>query len=272
MIKIALKEGFHLARRQTFSVVSLFLFHLIWGVSFFRFIGQHIRSVLERFPPTEFSGERVNLFINESLLLLERTDLAKPVLWWLLVYIVVRVLLTPMLHAGIYNSLYDSHTPRGTTFIHGLRHFGGSFTWLYLLRLLLTAIPLYPAIPSIMSHWQTAHSYGELAATTLPWLIGIAIYGAVLKMLFLYIQLALITDDRLLDSVLFALRKLLPICGLALIVFATAAACTLLVYTASFVWTGFLAIVLYLGYPLVQIWFRVWSIAAQYRFWVSARM
>jgi hypothetical protein len=271
MIKHALKEGFQLASRQMFSVVSLFLVHLAWGVSFFRFIGEHIRSVMERFPPSEFSGERVNLFINESLLLLEQTDLAKPVLWWLLVYVAVRVLLTPMLHAGIYNSLHDAHGPRGTTFIYGLRHFGGSFTWLYLLRLLLTGIPLLAAIPSIMKSWQTAQSYGDLAAGVLPWVIGIAVYGALLKLLFLYIQLALITDARLLGSLLFALRKLIPICGVALAVFGIAAALALIVYTASFVWTGFLAILLYLGYPLVQIWLRIWAIAAQYRFWLAVR-
>lgn len=271
MIKNALKEGFHLARRQTFSVVFLFIVQLVWGVSFFRFAGKQIVAVMERFPPAEFGGERVNLFINESMLLIERTDLAKPALWGLLVYVAVRLLLTPMLHAGIYNSLHDAHGPRGTTFIHGLRHFGGSFTWLYWLRLLLTAIPLYPAVPSVLRSWQTAHSFGDLAAGVLPWVIGIAIYGSILKLLFLYIQLALIADAGLFGSLLLACRKLVPICGVALSVFGIASALALLVFAASFYWAGFVAIVLYLGYPLVQIWLRIWAVAAQYRFWISVR-
>lgn len=261
-----------MAGRESFSIGVLFLFHFVWSMLFYRFIQSNVVEVMGRFPPREFDGERVNLFLNESLLLLQKTDIAKSFIWILIAYIATRLLLTPLLHAGIYNSLFDTLGPRGTVFIRGTRRLGGSFAWLYLLRLALTAIPLYWAVPSAARTFAASDSYLSLALGLAPWIVGFAVYGALLKLFFMYVLFALTSEQRLLGSLFFSIRHLLPICGLALSVYAVTASLSLLVYSASLFWAGFFAVVVYLVYPLLQIWLKLWGIAVQYRFWTSPRI
>lgn len=266
-----LKEGLRLASRQPLAISALFLFHLAWGWLFYRFIERHVLEVMGRFPPPELGGERIDLFIYESILLLQHSDIAVPVLWILLAYIAVRLCLTPALHAGIYFSLHHQNGPRGTIFISGFRQLGGSFTWLYLLRLVLTAIPLYWIVPLAISRLSLAESYLDVAIGIAPWLIGMALYGGLLKVLFTYVLLALTADTRLWDSLSFAFRRLPAVCGIALSVYGIALLLGLVVHSASFYFAGFLSVLLYLGYPLVQIWLKTWSIAAQYRYWAASK-
>lgn len=266
-----LKEGFRLASRQLFAISTMFLFHLSWGWLFYRFVERHVIEVMGRFPPPEFGGERIDLFLYESMILLQHSDIAIPVLWMLLIYIAVRLLLTPALQAGIYLSLHDQTGPRGTVFLTGFRQFGGSFTWLYLLRLAFTVIPLYWIWPAVLTNIRLADSYLDAAFSIAPWVISLAVYGGLLKVLFTYVLFALTADERLWPSLVLAFRRLPAVCGLALAVFGIAVILGLIIQSISFYYAGFLTVVLYLGYPLVQIWLRTWSIAVQYRYWCASK-
>ena len=262
-----LKEGWRLASREPFAIATLFLFHFIWGLLFYQFVQGHVVDIMERFPPPELGGERVNLFLYESMLLLQQSDIAMPALWTLLAYVGMRMLLTPMLHAGVYHSLYLGSGARGTVFIRGLRRFGGSFTWLYLLRLLLTAIPLYWALPAAANSFAVSSSYAELLLRLSPWVLGIAAYGAMLKLVFTYVLFALISDEGLLRNLSFAIRHFPKVCGLALSVFGSSLLLHAIILSLSLYWAGFVSILLYLAYPLLQIWLKVWAISVQHRYW-----
>ena len=85
---------------------------------------------MSRFPPEELSGDRVQLFLNESAILLFKTELATPFLWTLFAFVVVQLFITPFITAGLYNSLH-TEGPRGTVFIQGICKLGGSFTLLF---------------------------------------------------------------------------------------------------------------------------------------------
>ncbi len=262
-----LRESLRLAGGQMFSLVILFLFHFTWSVLLYRFVQARVIEVMQRFPPAELGGERFQLFVNESSLLLERTDLAMPVLWMLLAYAAGKVLLTPILYAGVYASLLNPHRARGTIFIEGMRGFGGSFTWLYLLRLALMALPFYWAVPAFMTGLNTASSITQLLLSLAPWAIGIALYGGMLKLMFTHLLFALMANRGLLSSLAFSLRHLPKLSLLACIIFGIAVASAAIFYSISLFWAGFLTIIIYLLYPLVQLGFRIWSIAAQYEYW-----
>ena len=266
-----LKEGMRLTNREPFALFTIFLFHFLWGVLFYRFIQSHVVEVMGRFPPSELGGERANLFVYESILLLQKSDIAAPFLWILLAYVATRLLLTPILHAGMFFSLHERSGPRGTVFIQGFRRYGGSFVWLFLFRLALTAIPFYWAIPVLRHSFAVADSYADLALHLAPWVIGIAIYGSLLKLLFTYILFGLMSDERLFRNLGIAFRHILPICGLALSVYGITLLLSLLVYSISLYWAGFLAILLYLAYPLLQTWLKIWGVAVQYRFWANSK-
>jgi hypothetical protein len=261
-----LKDGLQLARRQSFAIGVMFLFHFTWSVFFYQFVQNHVVSVMRRFPPQQLAIERVHLFLNESALLLFETELAKPFLWTLFIFVLVRSLISPFITAGVYDSLH-TEGPRGTIFIHGMKRLSGSFTLLFWLRNLLIAIPLYWLIPISTYRMTHADSYFSLALGLIPILLGMMLYSALLKLIFIYMQLAKTTDTELFHAMLVSFRHLLPICGLALIVFSIASLCGLLIFSSSLYWAGFLTLIIHLVYPLLQIALKVWGISVQYRFW-----
>jgi hypothetical protein len=265
-----LKDGLQLTRGQSFSIGVMFLFQLIWSVLFYRFIQNHVVAVMQRFPPEQLAAQQVQLFVNESALRLFETNLAAPFLWSLLIFIVVRSIITPFITAGIYDSLHTSG-PRGTIFIQGMKRLCGSFTLLFWTRNLLIALPLYWLVPISIQHLHQADSYVSLAIRIVPIVLGMMIYSSLLKLIFMYMLLAKTTDTGLLQAVLVSLRHLLPICGLALIVFSLAACCGLLIFVSSLYWAGFLTLIIHLLYPLLQMMFKVWGISIQYKLWQDKR-
>jgi hypothetical protein len=265
-----LKDGLQLTRGQSFSIGVMFLFQLIWSVLFYRFIQTHVVAVMQRFPPEQLAAQQVQLFVNESALRIFETNLAAPFLWSLLIFIVVRSIITPVITAGIYDSLHTSG-PRGTIFIQGIKRLCGFFTLLFWIRNLLIALPLYWLIPITIQHVYQADSYVALAIQIVPLVLGMMIYSSLLKLIFMYIQLARTTDSGLFQAVLVSLRYLLPICGLALIVFSLTAFCGLLVFASSLYWAGFLTLIIHLLYPLLQMMFKVWGISIQYKLWQDKR-
>lgn len=261
-----LKDGLQLARRQSFAIGVMFLFHFIWSVLFYQFIQNHVVSVMQRFPPQQLAVERVHLFLNESALLLFETELATPFLWSLFIFVLVRALISPFITAGLYDSLH-TEGPRGTIFIRGMKRLSGSFTLLFWLRNLLIAIPLYWLIPVTAYRLTNADSYSSLALGLLPILLGMLLYSSLVKLIFIYMQLARTTDTGLFQAMLVSFRHLIPICGLALVVFSITSLCSLLIFSSSLYWAGFLTLMIHLLYPLLQMALKVWGISVQYRFW-----
>ncbi|MEX2416400.1 MAG: hypothetical protein WD424_09670 [Paenibacillaceae bacterium] len=261
-----LKDGLQLARRQSFAIGVLFLFHFIWSVLFYQFIQNHVISVMQRFPPQQLAIERVDLFLNESALLLFETKLATPFLWILFIFILARLVISPFITAGVYDSLH-TEGPRGTIFIQGMKRLSGSFTLLFWLRNLLIAIPLYWLIPIAAFRLTHSDSYSSLALGLIPSLLGMMLYSSLLKLIFVYLQLARTTDTGVFQAMLVSFRHLFPICGLALVVFSIASLCSLLIFTSSLYWAGFLTLMIHLVYPLLQMALKVWGISVQYRFW-----
>lgn len=265
-----LKDGLQLTRGQSFAIGVMFLFQFIWSVLFYRFIQQHVVAIMQRFPPQQLSADHVNLFVNESALRLFETNLAIPVLWSLLAFILIRCIITPILTAGIYDSLH-SDGPRGTIFIQGIKRLCGSFTLLFWIRNLLIAIPLYWLIPVTTQRLLQADSYVSLVTLFLPILLGMMIYSSLLKLIFMYMQLAKTTNTGMFHAILVSFRHLLPICGLALVIFSISSLCGLLIFAAGMYWAGFLVLLLHLLYPLLRMMLMVWGISTQYKFWQDNR-
>lgn len=261
--------GFHAARRQPFAIGVMFLFFFFWNLFLYRYVQEQVVAVMRRFPPPELSGERAELFLNEGIFLLLKTDLALPVVWMLGLFAAFRLLVTPLLYAGVYQSLHREQDPRGTVFITGIRKLGGAFALLALLRAALTAIPLYWALPYGWARLLEADSFAALAVALLPLLAGLAVYGGLLKLLFMYVQFGLTAETGIWGSLWLALRRLFPICAIAFMIFAAAFLIGLLVFSLSVYSAGLIALMLHLVYPLLKMLLKVWDIAAQHQFWRS---
>jgi len=268
----ALKEGFRRTGREPFAVGALLVFHFAWTVPLYRYIESRVTEVMSRWPPPELGGERAELFVYDFLLTLQDRSVWLPLVGTLLACALVRLVLVPALEAGVYQSLSDERTPRGTAFIRGVRRLSVSFIWLYLLRLALLAAPLYWAVPAALRNWAAAETPAQIAAGLAPWLLLVVVWSALVKLLFIYVLFALTDDERLLSALGFAFRRLVPVTGIALAVFAVSLAAGLALFAASLYWAGFPSVVLFLLDPLVRVWLKVWGIAAQYRYWRARRI
>jgi len=263
--------GFHAARRQPLAIGALFLFHFFWSMLLYRAVEERVVNVMRRFPPPQFPGERVELFLNESAVLLFKSGLAVPTLLTLAVFAAVRLAVVPLLHAGVFESLHRVNGPRGTVFIEGIRRHGGAFALLALLRAALTAVPLIWAIPYGWSRLLKADSAVSLAAAALPLLAGLAVYGGLIKLLFMYMQFGKTAGTGMLRGLWLAVRRLLPVCLIALAVSAAALLAGALVFAASLAWAGFAALALHLAYPVIKMLFKVWDISAQHQYFREAQ-
>jgi hypothetical protein len=267
----ALKEGLRRAGKEPFAIGVLLVFHFAWSVPLYRYIEGHVIEVMSRYPPPELGKEWANLFVYDFLLMMQDKSFALPIAGMLLAYALIRLVMVPALDAGVFNSLSDERMPRGTAFIRGVRRLSVSFVWLYLLRLALMAVPLYWAVPAMVRGWFSAGDPWQLAAGVAPWLLLLLVWSAMLKLLFTYVLFALTEDDRLLASLAFFFRRIVPVAGIALAVFAVSFVVGSALFSASLYWAGFPSVVLYLLYPLIRIWLRVWGIAAQHRYWQAHR-
>jgi len=267
----ALKEGFRRTVREPFAVGALLVFHLAWSVPLYRFIEARVTEVMSRWPPPELGRERAGLFVYDFLLTAQDVSVLLPLVGTLAACGLVRLVMVPALEAGVIDSLRDEHTPRGTAFIRGVRRLSVSFIWLYMLRLLLLAAPLWWVVPAVARSWSGAGTPMQFVLGAAPWLALMAAWTAVVKLLMMYVLFALADDDRLLAALGFALRRLLPVAGIALAVCAVSLAAGFALLAASLYWAGFVSVVLYLVYPLLKVWLRVWGIAAQYRYWRTRR-
>lgn len=259
--------GWRIARRQPFAVGAWFVCHTIWSMTLYDGVQQRVAAVMSRFPVRELPSERAELFLNEAITLLHTDGLARPLLTALALLAFVRLVLAPFLQAGVYASIHNANGPRGTTFVRGMRRHGLTFTLIACLRLALIALPLYWLAPYMWRTLLASDSLTAAAGTLLAPLVGFLLYGALIRQLLIYVQLGKTADAGLLRSLLVAVRYALPISALALIMLAVALLLGAAAYTLSWLTAGLLALIVYLAFPFVHIWLKLWTIAVHHRFW-----
>ncbi|MEK8130790.1 hypothetical protein WMW72_23055 [Paenibacillus filicis] len=263
-----IKSGWSLACGQPFAVFVLFAYHLIWGVMLYKLVQSVLVPLLHRYP-SELSREAVQLFWIEGQFRLMKTDVLDPLLWWALALLLLRLLLHPLLNAGVYYSLHHTGMNAGYRFVEGIRKLSLPFLGYYILQLALMAAPLSWLAPYLWEHVSKQASYPELGKALLPALAVYVLYVFLIQLFFMHLQIGRTDERSLLSTVLFVLRHLPAIVAAAVIVAALTAAVTAAVMTASFIWAGFLALAGIQAYRLAQMFFKLWSIGTQYALWTE---
>lgn len=260
-----MKDGFRAAARQPFLLIILFVYRFIWGFALYRICQSIILPLLHRFPGQDVSPTQLHLFIAEGQFELLKTDLSHPTLWLLLSLLVVRAVLTPFLNAGTIYSLTHTEYHAGYRFVRGIRVMWRSYLLYYVVQTLLTLLPIYWIWPRASSLFLTSGSYEAILKGLAPYLIGMLLYGFLLQLLFLHIQLGRAQDMPLSRTFLLVIRSLPLILGIAAGVLVLSTFCSILALGATLCVAGFWMLVLYQGYRLIGAWFTLWGLAAQTR-------
>lgn len=264
-----IKKGFRAALSQPFPVLVLFLYRFGWGIALYKICQSVILPLLHRYPDQPGLEAQTNLFLAEGQFVLLKTDISHSYFWLLGILLAVRMLLTPLLNAGLFYSLSNPHYNAGYRFVRGMAELGKSYMLLYAVRVVLTLAPLWWIAPKAKSLFLTADTYQDISQDLLPHVGLLLVYGFLLHLLFLYLQFGRVQSAPLLRTLGTALRALPLMLAIAALLLLAAALCSLAVLGATIAWAGFWTLVIYQGYRFIQTLFSVWSIAAQHELYTA---
>ncbi|PWW05261.1 hypothetical protein DFQ01_105246 [Paenibacillus cellulosilyticus] len=263
-MKQHLKAGWSLTVRHLYIIIVLFVYQLLWGFFLYRFVDGIIIPLLRRYPGSGMPASAARLYVYEAEFRLMKTDLIQPYLWTFAGLIVLRMLLTPLLNAGLFHSLHHASTEQGTRFLQGMRRAWLPITILYWVESLLALAPAYWLLPRALSTILSGVSVKSIIMELLPSASGWLSWGVLLHLFFLAMQLSAASGGGAFNGLWRAFRHFLPYIGMSLFLWCAIGALGLFVFSASLLWAGFLAIVVHQGYRFVKTLLKVWTIASQY--------
>jgi hypothetical protein len=263
-----LNAGWRITQRHPWMISMLFIYQFIWGFVLFKFMQSIVIPLLHRFPG-EFSHTAVQVFLAEGQFQLFKTNAAYFSLWILLAILLLRMIITPLLNAGIYYSIHRDESKQIRPFLKGIRTLGLSFVFIYFLQILIWLLPMYWLIPYIKNLVASHPDYMSILWSALPLLIGFWIYTTFLKICFMYVQFGKASGASLLHSQLTFFRNLLPIVSLSCILLIISGLVALLSISISMIWAGFFAVMLHQLYYLAKTFIKIWDIGTQYQIWNS---
>lgn len=257
--------GWKMTLWNPFLIVLLFVYQWIWGIVLYQFVQSVALPLLYRYPGKEQAQELHVLFWAESQFSLMKTNVAAPYLLTLAAILLVRIILTPLLDAGILDSIHQTHVDGKRSFFKGVRRLGGRFFLLYLLQLAITLVPIYWIWPVAEREWPYL-LHGNLNFYWIAMAAGMYIYAAVIKLIFLYARLGLTTENSLFKPLGTMFRHLIPIVGISISMAALYVVLASISISTSMIYAGMFAIMLHQLFHLVKVIFRLWHISTQHQY------
>ncbi|MBC8081014.1 MAG: hypothetical protein H7X86_11760 [Gorillibacterium sp.] len=265
-----IKQGLTAAWHQPFLLVTLFIYRFAWGFAIYRLIVSQVIPLLHRYPGEGGPVDQSQLFLIESEIRLTKTNVLEEYLWLLLILLVIRMLITPLLNAGVFYSLANTHLNSGYRFFKGMKSLGGAFYLFYAVRTLLTLLPLYFLAP------QLKRLFGDLPTTIdhrnllLLYVAIFLVYSYLLYLLFLHIQFGRTFGSGLLPTLLRSIKGMLPIIGVAVLLLALSGLASGIMLTTVLLDAGLWTFILYQAYGFVGTLFALWGITSQHEVFEEA--
>ncbi|GIP40313.1 hypothetical protein J31TS4_35930 [Paenibacillus sp. J31TS4] len=263
------KDGGASAWKQPFAVTALFLYRFAWGFALFALVKSVVEPLMYRFPNESTDPGQFRLFLAESQFRLLKTDIVMPYVWLLLALLAARMLLTPLLNAGLYYSIAHTRLNPGYRFFKGIRELARPFFLYYLLQTALIGIPGYLVLlPALRRVWSAGSSYEGILLNALPWIGGTLAYCFLVKLLIMYLQFGRLSERSPLAALGVFLRAFVPVLLISLTLLAAGWLASLVVLTASYLWAGFWALVLYQLFRFAETFLDVWAVTSQHSLYV----
>ncbi|WP_410772404.1 hypothetical protein [Fontibacillus sp. BL9] len=267
------RNGWGLVRSQFPSVIILFLYQLLWGLFLYRLVSSAVTAVLSRYPDSPQNQLNRILYLIEGQFELKHNPAIHQYFWLLLGMVVLRLLLTPLLQAGILYGLVPADArASGFPLFRGMKEFWKPVTLFFLLELALLALPGFWMIPKLYALALRLIPAGDRLVPILifcGFILGWAAYGWLIRQLLLFAQFGYLFKTGVWGSLLVSLKYLLPGIAISLILGASGAVMFLLFGTVSWIWTGLLALILQQSYPFFRSLFQIWTLTSQYQLWHS---
>lgn len=250
---------------QPFLLLLLYLYRFIWSFILIKWIQSIVIPLLQRYPRDALTADHAQLYLAESQFQLLKTSLATPYIYWLIGLILIRMIATPLLNAGIYYSIHHQELEAGYRFFKGIRQLAKWYLLYYWIHAALLAAPalwLWPRLKQITAAYPILDQ--RWIAAILPFVAAYLVYGFVLRNGFIYLQLGKVNEQHWLRALYINVRHLLPIFGIAILLLLITAGTTTLFSSISWIWASFWAIIVYHIYSLLRTFLDLWGITAQH--------
>jgi hypothetical protein len=257
-----IKEGWKAAWKQPFIMLILFAYRLGWGIVLYGVVQSIVVPLLHRYPGIHAVGGQTELFLAEGQFQLLKTDFIHSYLWLFLSLLLARMIVTPLLNAGIYYSLSQTHLNSGYRFFKGIRELGLTFIFYYLLQMTLTLAPLYFLLPK-WGQLVMNSDYKSTVSVLLPMIISYLIFGYFLSLGFMYLQFGKAWSRPFGESIRIALQSIVTIVGISLLFMLGSLLVTTIATSVLWIWAGFWTLLLYQVYRLIHTFFHLWVITTQ---------
>ncbi|QHW32008.1 hypothetical protein GZH47_15110 [Paenibacillus rhizovicinus] len=269
-MKTHIKQGWRLMSKHFYIIILLFLYELIWGFFLYRTIENIAVPLLKRFPDSyAASSSAISLFLTEAQFQLMKTDLIRPYALLFCGLLGARMLVTPLLNAGLFHSLHHTTDEKGTTFLKGIRKAWKPIALLYLVETTLTLAPAVWLLPRALRLLLSSGSLIEFAQAAGPWAGAWLLWAVLMHLLFLSMQFGAVTGSGSMRALWSGIANFIPFCGVSILMWGIGALLSATVASVSLLWAGLLALLLHQGYQLLRTIMKVWTAAAQYDVWQS---
>ncbi|MDR0269276.1 hypothetical protein [Paenibacillus sp.] len=267
-MKSHIASGWKSLKNQFYIVIILFLYQLIWGYFLYRLVHSAVTPLLMRYPdppPNELSQL---LYYIEGKTSLSTSGTVHMYLWILLSMFLLRMLLTPFIHAGIFYGLHREREGEiGLYFFQGIKRHGKTVLLFHLIEWMLIAAPAYWIVPKVYATILNGMQLQTTVLQLLPYAATWFLYSYIVHQLILFMQFGKTGGTGFLTSLWLCLRGALPLASISLVL----GMITLLLFSlstcVSFFWSGIIALILLQGYHLVSCIMRIWGISAKFDLW-----
>lgn len=261
-----LRQGWEMMKRHFKLVIVLFLYQLIWAFVLYRTVDHIITPLMKRYPDLTSGKDAITLFWMENQFQLLKTDLIVPYLYALLIMLLIRMLITPFLQAGLLHSIHQHAVHgKGTYFRKGIAAKWKPITLLYWLKNLLIALPIiiyaWPIIGKMAGHANAA-----MLSSYLNWnLVLLIIWALLVQALFYLLQLAIAWEIGVVTTMKQTFKHAISFLAVSLVIVVIYILASAGVHTLSVLWVSFISFLLYQVLPLLRSMCKVWLLASQYK-------
>jgi len=269
---IYIRSGWSLIKNQLPSIIILFLYQLLWGSFLYRLVNSVVTEVLVRYPDPPPNPLSQALFLLEGPYELKHSPEIHLYLWLLLGMALIRLLVTPLLQAGVlYGLMPKEERKSGLPLFRGMKEFGKQVFLFLFIELVLISLPLIWIIPHIQGLLPDILRSGTMQITPILKVSALLfvwmIYCWLIDQCLLFAQFGYLFKRGLWRSILIGVKYVLPGVGISLILGAFALILFIIFGSVSWIWTGILALIMQQSYPFIRSLFRVWGLTSQYQLW-----
>lgn len=271
-MKTSITLGWRSMKEQTYILILLFIYRLLWGYFLYGFVREAVVSILLRYPDSSAGGSQIGrlLFYIEGQQSLTSDPAVLHWLWLLAGLTGLRLLLSPFIRAGLLYELHQEREgQRGLFLFPGMKKYGLSVLLFSLVEWGLALLPVYLFAPKMYMLLLSSFLDYRLLLSVIPYFLAWLVYVYVIRILLLYMQFGYTARTGMFSSLLIGLKCFLRAITVSLVLGAGSLLVLLIGVLSIIFFPGLPALLIRQIAPLPSTLFRMWGIAAQYHLWSS---